>query len=179
MRRAIAVLIACAGFLWTTTSAMATSLSPLDWSNAVTISQSGTVTTGDLVGLWQAVLAVRAELPTKCYQDGSFGSATTTGTQTYQTRFSIAGGPDGVVGSATWSHANSGTTALQYVGSSSTTGYQLYRYVGDSSRTFYLIYGTTSTQWGFRPYGFASAPDRPSYWSTDHPTVTFSAPPGC
>jgi hypothetical protein len=180
MRRLGVILLLCLFFSSGAQLASATSVNPNNWSNATTISQTGSVTTGDIVGLWQAVLATRALLPSKCYQDGNFDTTTESGTEDYQTRFSVAGGSDGIVGYNTWHHARTVSSGgLDYIGPSSTAGYDLYKYTGDAGRTFYLIYGVSSTQWGFRPYGFSSASARLSYYTTDYPTVTFPAPPGC
>lgn len=174
-RRAVTALTALAVVATLGGTAQADPICCSFWNNAHTLSQGGTYSQGDQIGMWQAVLASEALLPSKCYQDGLFGSTTRSGTISYQSRFGLT--QDGIVGPQTWGKA--ATFAVFDMPLPGASYYDRYFYVGYDGRFFWLIRNAVQSPhyWAFRPYSLGSSDSRSGYWSSNHPTITF--PPLC
>lgn len=97
-----------------------------DWGDNHTISNSGSISTGNVVGVWQSALWADNELPnaTCSNVDGLFGGITEDATIDWQQARGL--GADGIVGTNTWGLADNnlaiviGTTKVRYVGTTRT-----------------------------------------------------------
>lgn len=148
-----------------------------NWGDEHTLS-TGSFNVGNNVGMWQAFLSAEALFPSRCSQDGAYGSGTANATRSFQSRYGL--GVDGIVGSATWNRANARVTRY-YTGIDAETYDYLY-YVGQEGRQVFLAnYNKiTEGEWRWRAYGYSDAVGlAANYADTNHPTVNFVRPSGC
>jgi hypothetical protein len=97
-----------------------------DWGDNHTISNTGTINTGNVVGIWQSVLWADGDLASSScsYVDGLFGGITENATISWQQE-AFPNQPsqwDGIVGTNTWGKADNQLVQLSGAG---------VRYTGD------------------------------------------------
>ena len=137
------------------------------WGDEVTISQSGSVHTGNVVGFWQELLSVDLGLG-EANVSGNFGSGTTNHTKTFQGEYGLT--QDGIVGPQTWNVARylAGTT----ISSTPCTGCY-YAFEGTNDLTIYWNSGSGGTwKWGGTCKGHAASVPG-DLTLTDYPTANF------